>query len=190
MSRHSSRNKSSTGQKALLKSNNDNKNSSISNSIIMNSNKKHDSLIENRIVLESAAIRIQGLVRGQQAHRRTKALRRERETLKKEMEMLIVTGDLPSDHAITLRVEGVCGQLHYLVLSCLVFLSLLCLCTALSTPVRFTVVSIPLYLFFTSLLCLYSSHAFFRHSHFFFLLSFLLLTPCMFRTPPSSFKCQ
>lgn len=112
----------------MLKSNNDN--NSSRNSSSMNSNKKHNSLIENRIVLESAAIRIQGLVRGQQAHRRTTALRREREALKVEMEMLIVAGDLPSDHARTLRVEGACGQLHYLLLSCRPFSTPLSLLSA------------------------------------------------------------
>jgi hypothetical protein len=127
------------------------------------------------------------------------------------MELLIVTGDLPSDHATTLRVEGACGQLHYLVLSSLPFSTLplhcslhscslhCCLHSALSF---FHFSPMPLFLscLLSSLTFLLSSF-FFLISYFFFLLSsflflissflfllsyFLLLTPCMFRTPPSS----
>lgn len=180
LSRHSSRKKASTGQKALLKSNNynnsSNSNSNI-NSNIMNSNKKHNSLIENRIVLESAAIRIQGLVRGQQAHRRTSALRREREALKKEMEMLIVTGDLPSDHAMTLRVEGACGQLHYLVFP---FSTLPLHCSlhscSLHCCLHLALSSIHFYLLSSFFSCLLPLLTFLIYS--FFLISYSLLPAC------------
>lgn len=80
--------------------------SSSSNSRNLTSNSKHISLIEQRIVMESAAFKIQGLIRCKQAHKRLNILKKDKEASKKEMELLLVTGDLPSNHAMTLRVEG------------------------------------------------------------------------------------
>ena len=56
--------------------------------------------------MESAAFKIQGLIRCKHAHSRLNILKKDKEALKKEIELLLVTGDLPSNHAMTLRVEG------------------------------------------------------------------------------------
>lgn len=86
----------------------------------MTTNNKHINLIEERIVMESAAVKIQGLVRCKQAHTRLNILKKTKVALKKEFELFLVTGDLPSNHAMTLRVEG--DLPPHLLLSSLLFL--------------------------------------------------------------------
>ena len=72
--------------------------------------------------MESSVVKIQSLIRCKQAHTRTNALREERDTLRKGMELLLVTGDLPSNHAMTLRIEGdLLHALSYLHCLCSAF---------------------------------------------------------------------
>ena len=62
--------------------------------------------IEQKIKIEKAACTIQNCVRTYQARNRVQVLRDDRKRHISEIEEYILRGDLPSDHAVTMRVEG------------------------------------------------------------------------------------
>ena len=73
------------------------------NEILSNPN---NNKIEQKIITNDAARTIQSVVRTQQARKIADVLRVEKAAANRELEEYIVGGDLPADHAYTLRQEG------------------------------------------------------------------------------------
>ena len=69
--------------------------------------------IEQKIITNDAVRTIQCIVRTRQAKKKADILRVEKRAASKVLEDYIVRGDLPADHAYTLRQEGTCSAVRY-----------------------------------------------------------------------------
>ena len=67
---------------------------------------REKNLIEERIQTNAAVLTIQSAVRSKQATRKVAVMREEKNVLKEQLELYTVKGDLPADHARTIRTEG------------------------------------------------------------------------------------
>ena len=68
--------------------------------------KKEKNLILEKIRVDEAVLTIQSAVRAKQARRIVQQRRKERIIAREELELYYIRGDLPADHARTIRTEG------------------------------------------------------------------------------------
>ena len=70
------------------------------------STKKETNLILEKIRVDEAVLTIQSAVRSKQARGKVMMRREEKAATKAELELFYIRGDLPADHARTIRTEG------------------------------------------------------------------------------------
>ena len=70
------------------------------------STKKETNLILEKIRVDEAVLTIQSAVRAKQARKVVQQRREERIIAREDLELYYIRGDLPADHARTIRTEG------------------------------------------------------------------------------------
>ena len=146
----------------------------------MVSNKLEKNLILEKIKIDEAVLTIQSAVRAKQARVLAQSRREERIALNNELELYYLKGDLPADHARTIRTEG---QIFYFCFICIHYHSYICIYLIFIITFVLILENFDINLYFH--LCIYFYFLSSHFSHFFtflfhFFVNFVFILEILF----------